>query len=256
MNCTRLFSLLFFYFTLCCQNFDTITVFLGKPENKLIQFEMEFLNKVVELYNLKHPKKLYLKTIKYKSYQDVYVNIGTFKNKDDLVIGICASTIFIDKVYNERYQFSKPFLPVKSAFIGSSKIKFKKGKKYTLSIVKGVPQYRQMSEVVKSAGYTFKVDSVRSYDDMHEHVSKKISHGYIGDTIDAWLNDDLKIVYEIQKKHSYFGFLYQSGSTLKETLDPTIKYLQSSPIYYRILRKYFGNNFKNYYVKTLENKMR
>jgi hypothetical protein len=232
------------------QEQDSITVFTARPESKFIQFELEFFNKIIEVYNNRSKNKFSIKMKILPKFINVYEKIRENYGNNLNIIGINTSTIYSSETYDKYYTFSEPFLPVKTAIIGSENYNFERNIGFTLTVV-NTTEYLAYVSRLKEASYHFKVDFVKSYDQMYHRVIGKYSNAYLGDTIDAWLNEDLKIVYEVDKVPYYFGYLYQNSSTLRKKLDPIIKYLRKSPIYYNLLKKYFGESFKTYYQNTM-----
>jgi hypothetical protein len=232
---------------------DTLYVHTKNTQTSTFMFEL--FTKIFQIYQKKGTNKYLLKHVPSSTKRMMKV----LKNKIDKDQTICSFGIIISQsVYAKKYySFSAPVLPVynsvialKSTEVKSLRVFNKIGYEYKKG---GNSYYFKLVKKFTAKGYKFQNPVfIDKYSDLLPALRSKEVDFIIGDSIDGWLNDDIKIVIELDKEPQYLAFLYESGSILKKEFDGILKYYLKSPAFYRLLEKHFGKNFRTYYLKTMK----
>ena len=67
--------------------------------------------------------------------------------------------------------------------------------------------------------------------------------GFIGDSIDGWINEDFSVLVNITENGSPLVYLFPDDSQLEPSFNKVLKYFIKSPVFYSLLKRYFGNDF-------------
>lgn len=236
---------------LLSQRVDTLsvhTVFPIKsdPAYKVYRFESELFNKLIQLYNSKHKNKFYIKYQYAKDFNNLIKSLKTQTYScayGQITIG------FLKKV-----EYSKPYFPVRNSLIRNKShlLNFNGEKKNLVGLINHKYYKNLYRKLLKNYQVRDTIINENNYEDLLKLLKKGFIDCYIGDSIDAWIRDDIEIVIHIDDEVNYLGLLYPKNSELKEKLDDTISYYIKTNSFYSLLKKYFGNEFANYYRHTFE----
>ena len=230
---------------------NTVTVLTYKSDSKLRLFELDFINQVIKLYNVKNKNKLSIKIHSERSYAKIFKMIESSKQTKY----ICAiRSLTITDKREKKYDFSYPYMPIKQVLMTKKQYKTGiKNWKNSKHIIYGNPNTVHFENVkMLSDKYGIKVYKPK---DPEINIISYLNNGeidfYVGDMTDIFVIDDIEILSEFDGALlSHYGIMFPKNSILKEKLNRYIKYLAKSPIYYKIVFKHFGRNIADYF-KTL-----
>jgi ABC-type amino acid transport substrate-binding protein len=234
------------------ENNDTLrvnTMYLdhSDPAFKIYSFEHEFFTKLVELYNTRHNNKFIVKYKYFKKFNDL------LKSLDNSTYACVYGQITIGFIDNVDY--SIPYLPVRNSLIKrkSDTIDLRGKEKILIGFIEH-SYYRDLyNRLLKN----YNVKDTTLLKNNYEKLAKLLENGnidcYIGDSIDAWVNDKFNIILHVDETTNYLGLLYPKSSKLKKEFDTVIKYYTGTKSFYNLLKKYFGDEFAIYYKQSFQN---
>ena len=230
---------------------NTVTVLTYKSDSKLRLFELDFINQVIKLYNVKNKNKLKLKFVYKQTYNELFNTIKESR-KSKFICAIRAITITENR--KEIYDFSYPYMPIKQVLM--TKKQFRKGIKNwrnSKHIIYGNPNTVHYEKVKMLSGkYGIKIYKSKNREtNVITLLNRSKIDFYVGDMTDIFVIKDIEILSEFDGALlSHYGIMFPQNSILKEKLNRYIKYLVKSPIYYKIVFRHFGRSIADYF-KTL-----
>jgi hypothetical protein len=227
------------------------SVYLYARNDKKSKFLTTVFEKVILLYSQKKSEKLSYEA--FSSETSELLNQLLVKKNEHKAV--CSFGIIIaDNDYAvKRFSYSTPILPTKNAILSKKKINSKEIENLAIFYRKnGSKYYLAIIEKLKKQG--FEISNIVYFDEYKMLIpalkSGKIDF-VIADSIDGWLDEEIEIVYEIDEMPEFLAYVYPKNSQLKEKFDPVLKYFIKSPLFYKILEKYFGAEFREYYIQTM-----
>jgi len=221
---------------------DTLFVYIRMEETSpTARFEQHLMKDLVTLYNrtnvLKHRFILQFKKVDGFSALIETVEHNTEQKK--YICGIRGVTIRPTK----RFMFSHPYFPIESGVIGNkASSKTYNSKTATVHYFSTSTNTPFINEV--RTNYSFKLKIVQNESPYHKVLHNEWDY-YLGDTIDAWQIENLKVIHTVGAK-SHLGILFPLGSPLKNIFDPILKYYVRSAKYFSAIKHYYGNGFSVY----------
>jgi len=242
----------FIFLTFAQEDTLTFKVLYNHPENKIRQFEIKLLNKVVRLYNSKNHKKLKPQFVRMDEPNAIWYYLYALSDKSDreLVCGLTSAT----RYDHPRVSFSEPFIPIRLVLIG------RKGEGVVLDKHRKYKMGHLLTKNTNSKLYKELIDyniehiKVDNYERFYPMMQTKEIDIYFGDSIDEWIYNDLQIIHYLDEKPTYMSFVFQKESDLKPLLDSVLSYYTKSSSYYRMLREHFGRDLRHYFTKISTNK--
>jgi hypothetical protein len=230
------------------------TINVHVRNTKKSKFMFTLFQKIVKI----HEKRTGEKFILNKVHSSAKRMIRILEKKENPNKTVCSFGITIskNKYTNKYYAFSKPIFPVYNSVIAlkstkekSSHIFDKIGYVYKKG---GNSYYYKLTKKLAANGYKFQNPVfIDKYTNLIPTLRSKKVDFIIADSIDGWLNEDIKVVAELDKEPQFLAFLYEKNSVLKEKFDNIFKYYLKSPAFYKLLEEHFGKNFRKYYLKTM-----
>jgi hypothetical protein len=232
---------------------QTDTVYIHQKNTKISDFLTELFVKNVELYEKLEKRKVLLKTVD-SSEPIIREMVANKKFRDKIV---CTFGLTIGDYGHKKYSFSRPVLPVKTAVLTRSTRSITDSTVFDgfayVHAEGGNPYYKNLLERMTNSGYTFR--NIVIYDD-YKYLVPALLEGKVdyifGDTIEAWLEQNLRVVVEVDKELYFIGFLYAYESPLKKKFDKIFKYYLNSHAFYKLLTKHFGKEFRHYYKVSMK----
>jgi len=237
---------------------DTVEVYHPKILDPVYHFQSELLEHLITLYNRKHTRQFVVKQTEIATIEEINYTLKQLKNKKKLVTGVYGATIMKDSYWSNYFEFSIPFLPVRNAVVSrnDSTLTISKDKPFSLAYMKNPKTnshfYVNLANQLEQEGYTFSSIYYETYELLIPALRQKTVDFIIADSIEGWMNKDLKVVVNIDKTPQFIGFIYQKGTVLKEELDSVIAYFTKSTTFYLLLKKYFGPEFRDYYIEAMK----
>ena len=210
------------------------------------QFEVSFLNAIVDLHNSHKKTKLKLNILSNSSYDEITTLFAT-DTISQYSIGVAGLTIN----RNKTWVFSESYLPVHNSVIKLKRRDLNlRESGLTLTHLTS-KTYTEMAEQLK-AKFKLNLLPVNSYREMEKLVVDGYADFYLGDSLDGWLNPKTEVLFNIHTQPKHIGFVMPKHSKLKEMLDPFINYFKHTKGFYKLLKTFFGEEFSIYYRKSIQ----
>jgi ABC-type amino acid transport substrate-binding protein len=229
---------------------SVVTAFViddGSPTTKL---EKKLLLNIVKLHNTTASEKIKIEFENLNVFGDLFNKINAVKKKNN---ALACYQITITEERKKKYEFSSKYLPIKESIYtraDNTNLDYKiKGSKisYQPNSTNEKP-FKELSESYNIIGVPKGTPTAK----IKALLSKEVDF-VIGDNIDVWGNNKLKIVDDFKVQAGFgFGIMYPKGSTLRDKLEPSLtKYLKSQS-YFNFLYKNYGKDVAKYYRKNMK----
>ena len=208
-------------------------------DDKYLQFEKEFTEEIIKIYNIKNDLNL---KIEYKDIHNLD-NLFTVKNDDILQFSIYAWTITQDRL--KKYLISKPYLFSSSVIMA---LKNKNNSTQRLGIVK-----KSSHEQYRAKLTAYKLVEFNNFEEMYTAVDSGEVDAIISDLSDYWSRSDkYKLVTYVSKKNiEKYGVLFPKDSKYFNKFNKAFNYYVDSIKFLKLLRKHFGQEAVYFYNKSL-----
>ena len=211
--------------------------------------ETQLIKDVFKLLEKKSKQKVILKIKYHHSFTDLLSYMKTIP-QDRIDFELCLNSITITELRKLDYDFSIPYIPIKDVIIhkkGNSKNSLKDSK---IGFVNGTIHEIAINHLKKYN--SFKAIPLKSIAKSELAILNNKIDFYIGDNINVWNNTDLEIYKELLKQSgSGCGILFAKGSKLREKLNPLLQYYIKSAKFKHLIKKTYGKDISNYFIKSL-----
>jgi glutamine transport system substrate-binding protein len=163
------------------------------------------------------------------------------------------NSVSITTEREKRFDFSVPYFPIRPAAIAwkENKVDMRNiyDKSYQVGVIKNTVNVNFAKEIVAKSGQ--KLIYINENDFILNYLIKGDIDFYIGDAITPWINRDYQLIHIYKEfKEGGYAILYPKGSELKKKFDSTIKYIVSSPRYFRMVKKTIPNINSRYFERV------
>ena len=227
-----------------------INVFHSDVETLIGKIERRLIYEIIDLHNKKE-------LIKYKI---VYKEIPTFSQLISIIYSkkakdkerfIAIGQITVNNDRKKKYDFSIPYVPTKEVIIttknNSSGLSINSRVGFLLNTIQA-KSIQKLSKKIRIKQFAY-----NEYGKMFEAILQNDIDFCLGDNIDVWNHERLKISKELDEQQGEgFALLYLKNSELKDELDQYISYYLKSTKFKFLIEKLYGKSIRDYFIKNLQ----
>jgi hypothetical protein len=224
-----------------------ITIYHKPTNDVMAKFENDFMETILNLYNKKNTNdKIEFNHIKVDTYKVLFDKMKDKKRHD--ICSISSITITMDRM--KDYDFSIRYLKDNHVVIRNTKFEKVDIKEAKVGYLKNSLYEDSFLFIKNKYPNIIGIEYDKTKDVIKALETNLIDYQFASGII-AFIRPNREIVEELPLNRSRgYGIIYPKGSALKEKLDPTIKYFLTSPKYFALIAKHFGEELLSYY-KTI-----
>jgi len=231
-----------------CLHAQVIDFYTAVSSAAIPKLEKQAFTDIVQIYNKKYGTHLTINHQQIKTFRDVFSVVK--KASTEYTSVMCSVTI--TKEREKHVTFSIPYLPVTETIFSYNDLS--EGTDWTtkpIAFLVGTTAEDAMKSLLKTYP-KIKPKAYTSFQTLIEDVKQGYIKFLISDNVAILSYPKLVPLKDLgSKKGKGYGIVYPLGSSLKEKLDPIIKYYTKSAKFYNLLQQNYGNEIADYFTANV-----
>ena len=228
--------------TVLCLYAQDITVIFNGNNTKLMRFELDLMKELINRYVDSKGGKLKTQYKGVKEFSSSFEQLEKYNKNRTVVI----NQVVITPAREKKYDFSTPYMSTHYALISRKDfLNLDKKDEFKVGFVTG-GIYEQLSDDLSKTVHLIKAPYASVSVAIKDLAQKKIDL-YFTDDVDAWVYD-LKIFQYFQKeKVSYYGFVFNKGSKMRDEINDIYAKYKTTTNYKQLIKKHFGDYSEQFF---------